>query len=361
VTVTCDDWGAWGEIRACCHGSSGCESYTDWKKIPVDDRPAGGNHIADSFWSVYADQAAAWDADDFPGNMERDGDGFTFYDEYRGTMNGTSVAYVRHHRHNPSHKDLFLYDQDWLHLEGHPNHKYTLITSMLVWYLNGDPPALMNGTGFRAAGHRHVTWKAEFTHASPLNNQYALHILRQNLGGIGSWGYAAGDPTDASPIGPPATAVQIRVDDAQVRTDVAAAISDQGGDPAGAQSAASADISAREATVTTTHEMSHGTDVEHHRAAAGGRQSPYGDEYCGDIACVIRYDYDLVDVADPAHPNMFGVRNAADSPPGTQPPRFVFSGYTDLDLSDLTPVLNTFCTTDNDCRGQIDVKDDTGP
>lgn len=355
VTVTCYDWGAWGEIRACCMKDGACENYTEWKKIPVDDIPAGGNHIADAWRPDLAAEPAIWDDDGFPSNMERNGDGFSFYEEYRGTMNGTSSGYVRHVRHNPEHKDLFLYDEHWLHLLGHSGHKYTYLTSMLIWYVNGDPAALMNGPGYRAGNHRHVTWKAESHHIA---NQYALHIRRATLGGRGSWGIAKGDPSDAAPIGPPATAYQIWVDDTQVRADIRDAITDQGGNPnpGGAERAAFLDVSEREVTTTTTHEMSHGTDVEHHREL--GRDGKYGPEYWGDIECVIRYDYDLVDRRNRTHPNMFGIRTLALSGPGTLPPRFVFSNYTDKDVSDLTPVLNKFCTADSNCRGQIDVKDD---
>jgi len=355
VTVTCYDWGAWGQIRACCMKDGACESYTDWKKIPRDDIPAGGNHIGDAWRPPLAANPALWDADDYPANMERNGDGFSFYEEYRGTMNGTSAAYVRHYRHDPTWKDLFLYDEHWLHLRGHAGHKYIFLTGMWISYLNGDPAALMNGPGYRAGNHRHVTWKAESHHIA---NQYALHVRRAALGGRGSWGIAKGDPTDAAPIGPPATAYQIWVDDAQVRTDIREAITDQGGNPnpGGAERAAYLDVSEREVTTTMTHEMSHGTDVEHHQRL--GRDGKYGREYWGDIECVIRYDYDLVDRRNATHPNMFGIRTRATSGPGTLPPRFVFSNYTDKDVSDLTPVLNKFCTADSNCRGQIDVKDD---
>ena len=54
----------------------------------------------------------------------------------------------------------------------------------------------------------------------------------------------------------------------------------------------------------------------------------------------------------------WGYRTADQSPAGTLPARFVFSNYTNTTLSNLTPVANTFCTADNDCRRKIDVKDD---
>jgi len=354
VTVTCYDWGAWGKIRACCVGTGGCEAYSPWRQIPIDVMPAGGNHIADAWMPHRANQAATWDEDWFPTNMERDGDGYTFYEEYRGTMNGTSAAYTNHDRHYPDHKELFLYDQDWLHLHGHSSHKYTLVTAIIVHYLNGDPAALMNGPGFKAGNHRHVTWKSEFSHT---DNQYALHILSVNLNGPRSWGLAAGDPNDAAPIGPPNTAVEIRVDDAQVATDLSVSITNQGGNPATTESAAYNDRRRRITTRVTSHEMGHGTDVVHHTAAGGGRASPYGGQYCGEVMCMMRYIFDLIDISDATHPNMGGIRTAALSPPGTLPARFEFSNYTDKDLSDLTPVPNTFCTQNDNCRGQIDVKD----
>jgi hypothetical protein len=358
VTITSYDWGAWGKIKACCVDEEGNEcEFTELKNIPIDDQPAGGNHIADSWQSGSAGQAATWDDDGFPSGMQRNGDGFTFYEEYRGAMSGTSAPYTDHERLDPGHKNLFLYDPDDLHLWGHSGHQYGLLTSILISYLDADPAKLMNGTGTRASGHREVTWKSEFSHS---HDQYALHIHRETLDGQGSWGYTPPDP-DGAPIGPPNTALAVQIDDAQVGTDLSNAVTEQGGDPAGAEQAAFEDVRDRQITTTMTHEMGHATDVNHHNSGAGGRQSPYGDQYSGEIMCVMRYDFDLVDKAIPGHLTMYGARDLARSPdppppPGT-PARFKFSNYTDKDLSDLTPVLNTFCTSDNNCKGQIDVKD----
>jgi hypothetical protein len=359
VTVTCYDWGAWGKIKACCLDDEGNEcGCTELENIPVDDLPAAGNHIADSWQPSHAGKAATWDDDYYPENMERKGDGFTFYEEYRGTMNGTSAMFTTHDRHDPEHKDLFIYDQDGLHLSGHLDHQYGIITSILIHYLDGDPAKLMNDKGKKAGNHRNVTWKSEYSHTQ---KQYALHVLRATLGGRGSWGIAKGDPSDAAPIGPPNTCYEVRVDDTQMAQDFKDAVTEQGGDPDGAEQAAYTDVKNRAITATMSHEMGHGTDVVHHASANGGRQSPYGNNYSGDIECVLRYDYDLIDRLDATHPKMVGVRDLARSPdppppPGT-PARFKFSNYTDKDLSDITPVKNKFCTSNNDCRKQIDIKD----
>jgi hypothetical protein len=53
---------------------------------------------------------------------------------------------------------------------------------------------------------------------------------------------------------------------------------------------------------------------------------------------------------------MYGGRDNQAVPAGS-PARFAFSNYADNDLSDLTPVLNVFCTQHDDCRKQIRIKD----
>jgi hypothetical protein len=107
--------------------------------------------------------------------------------------------------------------------------------------------------------------------------------------------------------------------------------------------------------------MGHGCNTRQptvdHVSGAGGRQSKYGDAYSGDTLCVMRYDFDLADVNNTAHPDMYGIRTAANSPPATTPGRWKFSNYTDKDLSDMTPFMNRFCTEHNKCRQSLDIKD----
>ncbi len=349
VTVTCYDWGAWSKIKACCLDAAGnaCQSETSLKSIPVDEQPAGGNHIADAWQAIHASEAATWDDDDYPANMSRNGDGYSFYEEYRGTMQGFVGSHLRL---DPGWKELFIYDEDLLHLNGHSGHKFIFLTGLKIEYVNVDPAVLMNGAGLAAGGHRWINHKSVF---GKIANQYALHVKKFNLAGRGNWGLV-----DGPSLGPPRTADPlVKIDSEQVASDLSAAVTDQGGNPNGAEQAAFQNVRDREITTTATHEMGHGCAVSHHGCADGGRQSPYGDEHCGEITCVMRYDFDLVDVQNVGHPNMYGSRSAADSPPGTLPARFEFSNYTNRDLGDLTPVMNTFCTQDNDCRGQLDVKD----
>lgn len=350
VTVTCYDWGAWGEIRACCHGSgSGCEAYTEWKDIPLDDLPAGGNHIADSWWPSMASNVATWDGDSIPKNMKRDGDGYSFYEEYRGAMLGF-IGW--HERLFPLMKELFIYDEDLLHLYGHRDHKFIFATGILIKYVNKDPNEMMNGPGLAAGNHRWINDKSEF---AKLANQYALHVKKFNLAGRANWGLV-----DGAILGTPKTADPlVKIDRDQVMDDFRIAVIQQGGSLTFfGELMAWLNVTSREITATMTHEMGHGVSLSHHSQADGGRVSPYGDEFCGEIMCFMRYDFDLVEDDNAAHPDMWGVRTAANSPAGTLPARFEFSNYTNKDLSDVLPVLNVFCTQDNNCRGQIDVKDD---
>ncbi|HUU45917.1 MAG TPA: hypothetical protein VM118_09305, partial [Acidobacteriota bacterium] len=354
VTVTCYDWGAWGGIQACALDDKGQEcGCTDTKKMPIDDLPAGGNHVADAWQPANASKPTTWDGDKEPENMKCDGDGFTYYEEYRGTMTG---FVCNHTRLDPDRKDLFLYDENLLHLMGPLYNNFLLITDFEMHYLNADPAKLMNGTGLAAAGHRVVNHKSSA--AVKLHNQFALHIRERDLGGRGSWGLVNG-----ALLGPPETAdPDVNIDKAQIEADLADCVRDQGGDPTGAEQAAYANVSSLVVGQVTSHEMGHGVNVLepsiHHRTANGGRASAYGNNYSGEAACVMRYSFDLIDAADATHTKMCGIRTLALSPLGTTlPARFEFSNYTNKDLSDLTPVANIFCTSDNKCRKSLDVKD----
>ncbi len=362
AVVRAFDWGAWGKVQACCIGPDGVTHCTEPEKLPVDNLPApNGNHIADAWEPKHANEPATWDADWFPTKTERAGDGFSFYEEYRGIFEGISVVYVHHERLNPEHKDLVLYDQDWLHLDSDADYKYAFATWFKTHYVNASPQQLMNGTGSRTAGHRNVTHRAHFAH---LADQFALHVHRGTLTGQADWGLTRGDPSDSTPVGPPATALEIIVDSAQIATDISSAMTAQGGHPnkGGAQHAQALTLTKGETDITTTHEMGHGTDVEHHQVH-GNPENPYASnysqEYWGHTDCFMRYDYDLVDQGDAGHPGAYGARTLANSTPIPFVDwRWDFSFYTDHDLSDLEPLLNLFCTTGNNCHGQLDVKDD---
>lgn len=358
VQVTSYDWGAYGKIRACCMNSEGCETYSAWKTIPLDVKPTGGNHIADAWESSHANEAATWDKDWFPLLLKRDGDGFTFYEEYRGTMTGLEIGSVKHQRHDPDHRDLFLHDPDDLHRLSLKWHKFQIMTKFLVHYVNADPVALMNGPGLAAQGHRNINHMS--SDIAKIDSQYALHIIKHPLSAKpADWGL-----TDGLILGPPRSADPlIKVATSQIQADMGYAITAQGGNPNDSHNTEYKDRVRRETSVTTTHEMGHGCNARQplpgdHVSGVGGRQSRYGNAYSGDTLCVMRYDFDVCDIKNAAHPDMFGIRTAANSPPATTPGRWKFSNYTNDDLSNMIPFANRFCTFDNKCRQSLDVKDD---
>ena len=119
ITVNSHDFGAFGGLRVTAEfddGTPSVEAYVKGDKnantlrIPFDENK---NHIADAWEKkipgIGADKGSMWDEDTIHGQRYK-GDGYTFYEEYRGFV--TLDAW--HIRTNPTKKDLFFYDRDGL-------------------------------------------------------------------------------------------------------------------------------------------------------------------------------------------------------------------------------------------------------
>jgi hypothetical protein len=99
VTIVCRDWGAYGSLKAV--GTVNGKEYPakfykvegsarDSVFLPLDDN---NNMIADvweKLYDVYSkNNPAGWDKETVPeGKKDADGDGYTFYEEYRGFVTG---------------------------------------------------------------------------------------------------------------------------------------------------------------------------------------------------------------------------------------------------------------------------------
>jgi PKD repeat protein len=239
VTVTCYDWGAWGNIKAT---AGGCELIppNGPVQIPID---VNSNQCADAWWQGdnVLGNGAADDPDNEPAGQEEDGDGLSRYEEYRGLKLGSS-----HFRFFPRFKEVFIYDEDHIWDGYFPSSNLSR-----YWIID---PSEMNGTGSAGAGHRWITFNGG--HARVHNDaQHALWLRDNNVDGVGSWGKTDGDPNDAAPIGPPITALSCRIDISQIETDFA------GASPAGMTKLKSR---------TIAHELGHGLDVVHHTPNRGG-------------------------------------------------------------------------------------------
>jgi hypothetical protein len=81
--------------------------------IPTDKEPAGGNMVADVWDNANGAKQGGWDEENNPqtgDNAAHDnfkGDGYTYYEEYRGLeVDGARTAVV------PARKEVFVYDED---------------------------------------------------------------------------------------------------------------------------------------------------------------------------------------------------------------------------------------------------------
>ena len=114
VMIEATDTGAYGRLQATCDElglvAEDDRTKLQWISIPLDDNH---NHAADAWeksLGIYGNNYLPTDDDDDqPANQRRKGDGYTFYEEYRGFM--TLDKFVRT---DPRKKDLFVHDPDGL-------------------------------------------------------------------------------------------------------------------------------------------------------------------------------------------------------------------------------------------------------
>ena len=118
VVVDCYDYGAYATLTADAQvqGADNVKAFDEahpeqeFLRIPKDDNE---NHVADAWEKaigVYSwNLPPEWDKDASPGGQNSDGDGLTFYEEYRGfRCKGV------YERLTPQTKDFFIYDPDGL-------------------------------------------------------------------------------------------------------------------------------------------------------------------------------------------------------------------------------------------------------
>lgn len=143
VKVVARESGAYGRLLARSPGSgTGDAIFEETKKpfarIPRDD---DDNKIADA-WSKEK-HSEMWDEDPQNG-QRRPGDGYTFYEEYRGfivTQGTTDDTQWKHVRTDPKKKDIFIYDKDELirryyepHNKEAANLELHYVTPDLFWF-----------------------------------------------------------------------------------------------------------------------------------------------------------------------------------------------------------------------------------
>ena len=193
IVTTSYDFGSYGVLAA-----TACGQRLS-RKIPLDDVPVGGNHIADVWDARYpGNLAAEADDDDWPKGLNRDGDGFSRYEEYRGFFeNG------QHKRTTPNDKDVFILDVNQIGLGTFPRLRY------------------VNHGSITSTEVKPVTRQVDFNQETAkttnhgTTDQYAIQLSNWNVVFLTSAPGVPGvpgAPGATSPLGPVTNAPQCMVD-----------------------------------------------------------------------------------------------------------------------------------------------------
>jgi hypothetical protein len=176
VTVSCNDYGAYGKLEAMVkvdgtwYTAKDESSGNEYITIPVDDN---NNKIADK-WEAdnsVSGNAASWDEEADPSGQGTDGDGMTNYEEYRGfmcaTKHGESPQYLRM---NPKIKEMFVIDNDNLL----PKTPWQLASEIRVYYLSQNEVYGSLSGGDIEIKYRWVDFNAGYSAGS----KYAVNIIK---------------------------------------------------------------------------------------------------------------------------------------------------------------------------------------
>lgn len=283
VFVASYDYGAYGKLQGTLLFDEGEVPASvvhlpdlPYVSVPYDEN---GNHIADQWEKdagVFKDNRADWDGDPDPSGQATDGDGLSFYEEYRG-MKLKGV----HTRLHPKQKDVFIVDKDGLcaasFFEG--------ASRLHVNYVDWDEINPIDGAG--EAG------TVNFNHATGhVHPKYTIRVLEEKERSSRhewgtSWSFRENVAGEAKIF-----AAQIAFDLGELAKRRGPEIDFERG-RLGLSPLTPADVAALARALTrvvTVHEIGHLVGVDHHHDRA---PLPLDrDPQSGNFACVMRYPFD---------------------------------------------------------------------
>ena len=340
IAIQAQDWGASGKVKAIAKVMVGSElvevpavyeaTGADFVTIPRDE---DDNSIADAWEEQYGVFGKGGDADeDNNPESERQGDGLSLYEEYRGMLINT-----RHTRFDPTLKELFIHDPDGLAADSFFE---SAAAPLKVYYLS---VLEMNASSEQDADYRVVNRNSSKHH---LVDQHGVVVKKSQKKKVPGW---CGEGDDEP--GPPRTAdpyIGINIDYIRAsikglyekhKNEICDAYRDKHGTLPGPEWLE--EQVSQCVRQTTTHELGHAISVNHHyNTVPGPAQGQYNvDPSAGGLYCVMRYP---VDYADETAPVVVQYHN----------------DVVDYLKGDLRwPFL--FCSGDaNDCKGQFVVTDE---
>jgi hypothetical protein len=274
----------------------GKEQYGDlpFLQLPKD---RDVNLIADSWEALHDAQgrSATWDNDAFPTGQKRQGDGYTFFEEYRGFVVERNAEYDatgsvisgKHIRTNPDHKDLFVFDPDGLVKQYYEPHTPARLN------LHYITPETMRFNG-EAMNPRNRVVNTNTPRAQRYADQFGLYIVRWTAI-LDNSSVTLGEASDITQVdakqaafrqemGLDANPRNFRDGDAFLLKNsyvvkVAATYVEKSYGPKSAL---------RALTKTIIHEVGHAIGIHHHQDANGGESE---ESTCSGVSeCAMRYE-----------------------------------------------------------------------
>jgi hypothetical protein len=286
--VRAHDYGAWGKLRAEVNANGlawlPCQTTDgdDYITIPLDK---DGDRVAD-YWEEQhgvSGQNQNADKDAQPADQRSNGDGFSLYEEYRGFVDENR----QHQRLDPTHKELFVRDEDGLAASS----PFAEVSGLRLIYIGDDgwtgpcgwsdsvDPA-KRVVNFNTSGFGHIV------------DQHALHVVLEAYNLLWPQADESADRSTfylgsnyGSGLASPGTASRVAVFADEIMMSTWQTVQDEM-DYSDELHWSRDEIEAlvnQEIKVTTVHEMGHGVGLHHHVPS----------EYEGDTRCYMRY-YGLV-------------------------------------------------------------------
>ncbi|MEJ2146788.1 MAG: hypothetical protein P8020_16790, partial [Acidobacteriota bacterium] len=333
--VKARDYGAYGKISATAKLVTGKGEVeirgfyrklgTPYVTLPEDE---DDNFVADAWQRTYNVNGDGSDDEDGQPEGAAKGDGLSLYEEYRG-------LYVqgKHERFDPQVKDLFVYDRDGL-LQASCFEEAA--SPLRVHYVTEEE---MNG-GLHMTNYRIVNANHGRCH---IVDQHGLVVIN-DPGRSESWGQCHGPGKPGPPVtAEPYISVYVNTIRQSLKTryeNYRQEIDQKLGGPPGP--GWFEDQVKGAVSMVAAHETGHGIGIEHHnKTQPPGPHSESVSPSAGDWICVMRY---LFDYNDPDAPNPY-------------PLPVEFHDDVLSILKGEWPWPHVFCTTYNNCKGQIKISD----
>ena len=288
--VRAHDYGAWGKLKAEVNANGlawlPCQTETgeDYLTIPLD---ADEDRVADAWEAEFgvSGQNEKADKDAQPADQRSHGDGLSLYEEYRGVEDENR----QHMRLDPTHKELFVRDEDGLAASS----PFAEVSGLRLIYI-GDDGWTGPDDGFARADPTKRVVNFNSSGYGHIVDQHALHVVMEAYSLLFPQSEMVADPDRSSfwlgvnygsGSASPATSSRVVVFVDEIMRGTWQTVQDEMdySDEFHWSREEIESLVNQQIMDTTVHEMGHGVGLHHHVPS----------EYGGDPQCYMRY-YSLV-------------------------------------------------------------------